>query len=847
MIDRLNYCERPIRSCLHWLPIFFLFVSSPTICPAANDAPRQVDADLLIVGGTESGCAAAVQAARMGVARIVLVNDIKWLGGQFSAESLGAIDENRAHDYDGTVPIPRSGIFRDVIDAIEEKNAELYGGIRRPGNTRVITTSRPVVSEEVFRRLLAPYEASGRIVRFSNYQLKDVLLNKRRVQGANFTATDDQPPLRVRAKLTIDASDWGDVIQKSGAAWDAGMDAKAEYQEPSAPLSGEPATDFNPITWCMILEEQDEETLLPKPPGYDARYFTGKWGWIDENFAYTSRRLVDGAGFEEIDHPDVLMINTPPIDYPLDVFPADVAAALEATEKGASQKSLVAMTREQREIVFADARNHSLKFYYYLQQSFPKFRRMALSDEFGTPDKLPPKPYVRESLRLKAQHVVREQEVLGVESRSNYATAMFPDAVFSWQFELDFHPTRRSWTTEQGAKGPWEADFRGHRRFGRGGTGRAVFPLRALVPAETAGLLGAQKNLGYTSIVSSSCRLHDQSIHAGQASGAVAAVSLRHKVDPADLFLQKPRLAEIWSGLLNVEDGAPLAIWPFADVDPFDPGFVAVQQLALHRLLTLGPADTSFQPDQPASEAWLKQLLQTIAKAGYAPPKLPPHQLTRREAAIAIWSALADQPTPDWNRQTPEDADADGILDVSDPLPFTAGAASWRPNPARDGKPDVALQRSPNGRAFNFTAQAAEEPAGFQNDIGALYRKERGYGWHRDLTANTRIRPAVRPSLRHGFVFTREQDVWECDLKNGLWNVTVCLGDSSHEQPDQHLWIENEPFAENIDTLAGQHFERTGQVEVNDGQLTLTLGDRQGGSNTCINWLILEPVEPGAK
>ncbi|MFP6765681.1 MAG: FAD-dependent oxidoreductase, partial [Planctomycetaceae bacterium] len=68
-------------------------------------ARTAIHADLLVVGGTESGCAAAVQAARMGVRRIVLVNDIDWLGGQFSAEGLGAIDENRAHGYDGSVPI----------------------------------------------------------------------------------------------------------------------------------------------------------------------------------------------------------------------------------------------------------------------------------------------------------------------------------------------------------------------------------------------------------------------------------------------------------------------------------------------------------------------------------------------------------------------------------------------------------------------------------------------------------------------------------------------------------------------------------------------------------------------
>lgn len=502
---------------------------------AAAAEERTIVADLLIVGGTESGCAAAIQAARMDVKRVVLVNDIEWLGGQFSAEGLGAIDENRAHGYDGSVPIPRSGIFRDVIDAIEDTNAQIYGGIRRPGNTRVITTSRPVISERVFRKLLEPFEKNEQIRRYSNYRVNKVLTTRNRVTGVEFDSTDGAETLTVRAGLTIDASDWGDVIQGSGAKWDAGVDAQSEFDEPSAPEFVDHSTDMNPITWCMILEQREKETLFPKPEGYDPKYFSGLWGWIHEDFAYTTRRLVDGTGFEEINHPDVLLINSPPTDYPLDRYPANVAAALEATNKGASGRNIVAMTPRQREIVFDDARKHSLKYYYHLQQRFPKFRVMALSDEFGTADKLPPKPYVRESLRLVAQHVVREQEVVGFGGRSNYATTMFPDAVFSWQFEMDFHPTKRQWTTDGLENGPWEAAFRGNRRFGRGGTGRCVFPLRSFVPKDVKGLLGAQKNLGYTSIVGSSCRLHDQSIHAGQACGAVAAVSLRNGTDPDEL------------------------------------------------------------------------------------------------------------------------------------------------------------------------------------------------------------------------------------------------------------------------------------------------------------------------
>ncbi|GAA4421121.1 FAD-dependent oxidoreductase [Bremerella cremea] len=811
-----------------------------------------IEADLLVVGGTESGCAAAVQAARMGVERVVLVNDIEWLGGQFSAEALGAIDENRGHGYDGTVPIPRSGIFRDVIDAIEAKNAERYGGVRRPGNTRVITTSRPVVSQQVFRELLATYEKTGQIQRFSNYQVSSVLTEDNCVQGVKFNSTADNSSLIVRAAITIDASDWGDVIRLSGAGWDVGLDARHEYDEPSAPESGEPRTDINPITWCMILEEQANESRIAKPAGYDPRYFTGKWGWIDEKFAYTSRRLVDSKGFAQIKGPDLLLVNTPPIDYPLDVFPADVAAALEETEQGASQKSIVEMTHQQRAIVYADAKNHSLKFLYYLQDRFPKFRKMALSDEFGTTDNLPPKPYIRESLRLDALHVLREQEVLGFQNRSHYATAMFPDAVFSWQFELDFHPTHRSWRTDQLDAGPWEADFRGNRRFGRGGTGRAVFPLRSFVPKGIDGLLGGQKNLGYTSIVSSSCRLHDQSIHAGQASGAIAAVCLRHEEQPSTIWDQRERLAEIWNGLLATDQGAPLAIWPFADVDPLEPGFAAIQQLALRRLLPLGPASTSFDADAPATSEWTEQILLNAKEQGYDVTLLASDRLngSRRDVAVAIWKVLQQQPTHPWRRQSKQDADLDGLVDADDALPFTTGTVSWKSDPRFDGLVDESILQLPDSQAFDFTGKSSSPHAGYLPDIGEKFEAARGYGWQANLTKNTRQREDQKPSPRSTFVFTRSIDTWELALPNGRYRVIGCLGDVGHEQAGQNLSVEGDIVADHIDTDAGSFYEFETTVDVNDGRLTLVLGKPMSTTNTCLNWLVIIPADestPGSR
>jgi len=128
---------------------------------------KLVEADLLVAGGTESGWAAAIQAARQGVERIVLVNDIEWLGGQFSAEAVGAIDENRG--VDNEVPFPRSGLFAELTGRIEQDNLRLYGH-RRPGNSWTARTQvRPAQAARIFREMIDPYVRSGQIRIFSRY------------------------------------------------------------------------------------------------------------------------------------------------------------------------------------------------------------------------------------------------------------------------------------------------------------------------------------------------------------------------------------------------------------------------------------------------------------------------------------------------------------------------------------------------------------------------------------------------------------------------------------------------------------------------------------------------------
>ena len=237
----------------------------------------------------------------------------------------------------------------------------------------------------------------------------------------------------------------------------------------------------------------------------------------------------------------------------------------------------------------------------------------------------------------------------------------------------------------------------------------------------------------------------------------------------------------------------------------------------------------------------------TIRSSGYDPPPIESMgPANRRAIAIATWNHLKTQETPTPTPVSDTDADGDGKVDAKDPLPFTVGVVSWKTDPLRDGLPDstIGAIAAGQGVAFNFTSLDGSEVPGFRNDVGAAFSDRSGFGWRGDLTSNTRLRGLDDRPIRDGFVFTRQRDVWECQVANRRWQVHVCLGDAGHDQSGQHLQIEEVVVAENIATRSGGFYELETEVQVDDGKLTLTLGKSAGGSNTCLNWLLAIPVDP---
>lgn len=906
--------------------VFLLALSLPVLQSlsfAAEEGKEEtVRTDLLIVGGTESGWAAAIQAARQGVESIAIVHDGTWLGGQYTEQSLVCVDENKGVGKEGwgvdwhpmKRSFYRSGLFKELMDGIEAVNTEKYGSPMPGKPFHGPSTFRPAEAEAVFRKLLQPYIDSGQVRVFWNRyplsaEVEDPKSDHPKLTGLHFAPVEQMNPktakadLHVTARMTIDASDWGEAIQVSGAAYECGPDPKTRYGEPSAPadLSENPPNEMNPITWAMVVAESDGDTPIPEPANYDVRNYVRvsklstrlakglTWDretkvgsilhWPPDGEAsarqlsvFSVRRIVDGYSSKD-GKTSILLNYMNGQDYPLERLPLRVVEALEATEPGASEKNIVEMTREQRQIVYEDAKRHALGVFHHLQtfvhehadQKENSFRHFHLSTEFGTPDNLPPKPYIREALRLKALYMMREQDGRNRDAetktgaRERFSYVMYPDGLFAWQFHYDFHRTGRTYLTDEGAAGPW-IDYEKPGRHTRYVSDRSVFPLRSLIPEKMEGLLGAQKNVGYSSIVSAAIRLHDQCVHIGQAAGATAAVCLKEDIAPWEIvYGEEPLLEKVRDGLCQEGgEGVPLQIWPFRDLDPAHPAFVAVNRLAARGLLPLGEREVDFRPDEKADPAWVAKVAEKAlgsVNPESVKPLAPEAETTRGEVAMKVWSARkaldqAERPQSAPHRSSEFDADGDSIPDRMDAFLFTANQPIvWRVDPppaagpAEDGLLDS--DASASGRRFNFSQQSGKDSGLFETDSGQPFDPLRGHGWRRDLSRDSfRKRGAVPEDYRDSFVFTRRQDTWECQVADGAYRVTVCVGDSSHEQANQNVTVEGMPLVQNVSTQAGRFREASSEVTVKDGKLTVTIGRPEGEANTCLNWLFFERVEP---
>jgi hypothetical protein len=490
--------------------------------------------DVLVVGGGTGGAAAAWQAARAG-ASVLVLEESPWLGGMVTAAGVSALDGN-----EGALG---SGFFRRFRDALERH----YGG---PEHVRTGWVSNTCFEPHVGARWLSEELRAAGVRVLHGARLREVVVEGRRVLGARFELGG--AACEVRAHVTIEATEYGDVLLAADVPHRLGREARAETGEPDAPERAD--LEVQDPTYCAILQRHPGRApAVPAPAGYDPRAFDGALREFcstpDE--ALLNHALHDWQSF--ITYAALpggkYLLNWP---FHANDFPADTGLY----EPGAA-----------RERVLAAARQRTLAFVHFLQTELGHPEWGLADGEFDTHDRLPHIPYVRESRRVLGMQSVREQDVVPLAGCAR--PPLRAGSIAVGDYFIDHHHSKAHLPPGERLveRYPKNAPFQ--------------VPYGALVPRDHDGLLCAEKSFAATHVANGCTRLQPVVMQVGQAAGLAAALCVRQGVEPRDLGVQALQLALVAEGSMLV---------PFRDVGCDEPEFARLQRGYATGSIGFGPA-----------------------------------------------------------------------------------------------------------------------------------------------------------------------------------------------------------------------------------------------------------------
>jgi NADPH-dependent 2,4-dienoyl-CoA reductase/sulfur reductase-like enzyme len=140
---------------------FLATLAAPFVTSAA---PRELHADIAIIGASVGGCAAALAALRNGM-RVVLTEETDWIGGQLTSQAVPP-DEHPWIEQFGCTRSYRE--YRNAVRQYYRDHYPLTEDARQranfnPGDGSVSKlTHEPKVSLAVLEAMLAPYASAGR-------------------------------------------------------------------------------------------------------------------------------------------------------------------------------------------------------------------------------------------------------------------------------------------------------------------------------------------------------------------------------------------------------------------------------------------------------------------------------------------------------------------------------------------------------------------------------------------------------------------------------------------------------------------------------------------------------------
>ncbi len=567
------------------MSIILIISSSPSF--SAQNKPRN-SYDIIIAGAGTGGISAAIQAARLG-ASVLVVEPSTWLGGQATAAGVSTMDDMSRQ---------KSGIYLDFINRVQnyydsrgKSMATCYWDTRS-------VAFEPHIGQEALVALVNDARRKGTIDFLMRSEIISVKKDKNTITGVT-VRTSDNSRRNYSCKILIDATEYGDILPLAKTEYRIG-NSTSKFINPEAMIQE--------ITWTAVLHKYNTgipSYLKPNTPlaGYDL---------AKRN--YDSYVSVDGYNFK----------NTYPVPMPVNLMTHNAYRGLPDSSNHYSydaskehrqyitktsinwgndypgtygwvngRRGLPVMYLEDKKVrlqIEREALIKTLHFIYFVQHELGENWSVA-EDEYnnrvlpeaarGLPRewqeivrRMPPIPYVRESRRIIGKHTLTSHELLhnSLSYRDGQTSHEFSDAIAIGGYIIDLHGANTDADME------WEFEEKSSTTITNRPRGPFQVPMDILIPADTDGLIAAEKNLSMSRLTAGALRLQPITMMTGQAAGALAAVSAREGKQPRDVH----PIAVQWE-LLNA--GVDLSLCHYSDVPKESPVNKTIQLSNLYGLV----------------------------------------------------------------------------------------------------------------------------------------------------------------------------------------------------------------------------------------------------------------------
>jgi hypothetical protein len=545
--------------------------------------------DVIIAGAGTGGCGAGIQAARMD-ARVLMLEETDWIGGQMCSAAVPSMDESGIY---GKFPVRERGIYREFHESITnyyhtiDKDPfvayfsypdQVEGGYE-PKAARAVLYGLIDDARKKSRGGALDVSVRSRIVevRRSGDTVTGVVVEFLHDDGSTTSRKE------IACKVLIDSTEYGDVIPLTGARYRTG---NATSDKPN------PAALVQDHTWTIVLREYPggvPEGLKIKspPPGYEG-FGSKRW----KNYKYDGFVLWGGPG-KGIKGTRSWRVyfawrGMADADSPL-IGEDSWKRHTQCAFNGGNDYPVTSATLEDSQQRLKDERegiHRSLQSLYYFQHEVGVNWSVAVDEGYDTPYNrahvkkldlrpdlaelavhMPQQPYVRESRRVIAPRTLVAKDLTRFEEAKLFATSV---AMGDYFMDLDHGKTSHAIEPDLD---PPVAEGELPR-----GSGPFQVPFEVFIPEKIDGFVPAEKNFAQSRLANGATRLQPITMLTGQAAGAIAAIAVKSNVQPRAVDPKRVQRVLLDAGCTLIQR------W-YSDVAWATPVWEATQLLSLYQVM----------------------------------------------------------------------------------------------------------------------------------------------------------------------------------------------------------------------------------------------------------------------